>query len=127
MEKRIQEIRELEKQATPGPWENHAELGSFLVVDDMGMRIICDPIRKSDAALIVALRNNILAIMDDNERLRAENAKLRRERDAAEVTIDRAILWLFAGCGEDGFASKVAERTRRMLIEFCCPQEVEHG
>lgn len=99
----IQQLREMEKASTQGEWSfedpcdsecfNGCYSGGCLghargVYEIFGPEMGDDDEKnlyknKSDAYLICALRNNAKALLDEIERLQAENERLKKEIDFA--------------------------------------------
>ena len=85
-EERLVEIRGREKAATQGPWRDDCVVGrrknfesSYVVRDKDGFAIV-DVLPISayhDAAFIAHAREDIPALLDEVERLRAENEQLK--------------------------------------------------
>lgn len=95
-EERIAEIRGREKAATQGPWRTKCEIleadecgnataeMTYVSTNDKGICILYgrghdDANAQEDAAFIAHAREDIPALLDEVERLRAENEKLREE------------------------------------------------
>lgn len=107
----IQELRELEKEATPGKWgiapSSHEKIFSVIVTVPSRMGDLTltsganrDEIPENDADLIVSLRNNAKALLDLAEeclRLREENAAARARGRADALAECREALRLAAG------------------------------
>lgn len=75
----IERLRELLAKATPEPWETHP--GGSMVWD--GSKLIIPVVYLSDGALIVELRNQAPALLDELERLKTERDALQERLDAA--------------------------------------------
>lgn len=60
----LDELRRLLAEATPGEWETVPELGGSRAFIRSGARCVATRTPTSDAALIVALRNNADALLD---------------------------------------------------------------
>lgn len=95
----IARLRELDKKASPVPWEssNHgegentfleSEIDDVLVHDERGegyMRENIAWISEANASLIVEARNALSALLDERDRLEAENKKLRERLQEASM------------------------------------------
>lgn len=67
----LDEIKRLESRATPGAWENGWNgKGGQYVLGKGGQTPVAEDMEDHDAELIVALRNNALALVEEVERLR---------------------------------------------------------
>lgn len=96
-EERLVEIRGREKAATQGPWRAKCEIleadecgnstaeMTYVSTNDKGICILYgrghdDANTQEDAAFISHAREDIPALLDEVERLRAENEKLKEMR-----------------------------------------------
>lgn len=92
----LKQLREMEGRAYKGPWiiQTYPRHGRGMLYDqcvaheETDRTIITNCIPKKaeyewDAELICALRNNILPLLDEIERLQAENERLKKEIDFA--------------------------------------------
>ena len=102
MDSRFSFLRDLERAATPAPWATHLVDDTTVVAND-GETIaetfpdggldddvdFFSPVERheADARLVVAMRNALPVILDDIAAARAENARLMRERDAAQEVL----------------------------------------
>lgn len=76
-------LRELAEAATPGPWfDDHGKIGA----DDSG---IGEMDEYADAALIVAMRNDILALLDRAEAAEGLEVRVARFIGAVAATLHR--------------------------------------
>ena len=79
-EKRLAEIRGREKVATQGPWAVQDKGAIPLIYGPDGERVAKVIDHQEDAAFIAHAREDIPALLDEVERLRAENEKLKEMR-----------------------------------------------
>jgi hypothetical protein len=91
----LAELRRLHETATPGPWY-HDENEDFVYTrDEFGDadgEIRCDTdCDEADAAFIAATRNALPDLLDEIERLRAENGRLRLAVAKATISAAKAL------------------------------------
>lgn len=72
------ELRQAEEAATPGPWSSLWAPGAIgragehaINAGDAEANLLAIRVSTQDAAFIVLMRNNFLALLDENEALRA--------------------------------------------------------
>ena len=109
-QEQMDRLRELEKAATPGEWwtdVNVTETDQLICCtpDDisgsqrgyvMGMALTNNNVL-NDAELIVALRNNLPKLLDEIDRLQAENERLKQTQ------------------------AKPVTRKKTLVGDYCCP------
>lgn len=99
MQKLIEELTELEANATPGPWTTNSIIGPICTTDGYHIANTHSCISGHDATFIVAMRNALPELLNRYEwwRLRYEAAnkttnEMREERDAALARAEKAEL-----------------------------------
>ena len=85
----LEEVRRLDSEATEAPWCLQAHDRYVIRTHPVGRVALMDAYRMSDAALIVAMRNALPALLDELERLRSEVARLKPH--AIENTVYRPV------------------------------------
>lgn len=92
---KIDEMRVLERAATPGPWHCGELRGAWELINSEHMMVgeVC---KQEDMELIVAMRNALPALLDEKNRLTAdlaiaqrEAAQAQKERDAAVAELEK--------------------------------------
>lgn len=97
----IKDLREAEKRATEGPWEDLYELGDFdfkgpanLRSSDEGVMVSNWIQHGEDASLIVLLRNNVTRLLD------AAEAGMRLREHIKEIGDDEYGARHYHGCAD---------------------------
>lgn len=91
-EERLAEIRGREKVATQGPWAVQDKGAIPLIYGPDGERVAKVIDHQEDAAFIAHAREDIPALLDEVERLRAENEQLKEIAWNGIELMDKAVI-----------------------------------